>query len=64
MPDDDIRTWMITDAKHQLGEVIRTAKTEGPQRITVRGKTAAYLLPIDLYAAALARLDEEDSHDS
>ncbi len=51
--DGHVRTWNITDAKHRLGEVIRLARAEGPQRITVRGETAAYVLPIELYRASL-----------
>lgn len=34
------RTWSLQDAKARLSEVIRLAQTEGPQLVTVHGKSA------------------------
>ena len=34
-------TWQLQEAKNKLSEVIRRAREEGPQTITVRGEPAA-----------------------
>ncbi|HMO96003.1 MAG TPA: type II toxin-antitoxin system Phd/YefM family antitoxin [Tepidiformaceae bacterium] len=34
-------TWQLQEAKNKLSEVIRRAREEGPQTITVRGEEAA-----------------------
>jgi len=36
--------WQLQDAKARLSEVVKSAATEGPQEITVRGKPAAVVL--------------------
>ena len=36
-------TWQLQEAKNKLSEVIRRAREEGPQTITVRGEVAAIL---------------------
>ena len=33
------RGWKLEDAKARFSEVVRRAQSEGPQRITVRGRT-------------------------
>ena len=38
------RSWQLQEAKARLSEVVKTAVTEGPQEITVRGETAAVLI--------------------
>jgi prevent-host-death family protein len=45
-------TWKLQDAKARLGEVVRQAQTEGPQRLTVHGKEAAVVLSASDYAKA------------
>ncbi|MDP2158128.1 MAG: type II toxin-antitoxin system Phd/YefM family antitoxin [Nitrospirota bacterium] len=42
-------TWQLQEAKAHLSEVIRKAKTEGPQSITVHGSTAAVIISIEEY---------------
>lgn len=37
-------TWQLQDAKAHLSEVVQRAATEGPQRITVRGRPAAVVI--------------------
>jgi prevent-host-death family protein len=44
-----MQTWKLEDAKAKLSEVVRLAREEGPQRITVRGKEAAVVLSADAY---------------
>ncbi len=43
--------WTLATAKNQLSEVVRKARDEGPQTITVRGRDAAVLISQDAYAA-------------
>lgn len=38
------RTWQLQEAKAQLSELVKTAATDGPQEITVRGEPAAVVL--------------------
>ena len=37
-------TWTLQDAKARLSEVLRRARSEGPQRLTVHGRDAAVIL--------------------
>src|SRR5271170_5104457 len=37
-------TWKLEDAKARFSEVVRRARTEGPQRVTVRGKDAVVVI--------------------
>jgi len=41
--------WQLQDAKARLSEVIKSAKTEGPQEVTVRGQPSAVILSIEAY---------------
>ena len=45
-------TWKLEDAKAQFSEVVRRARSEGPQRVTLRGKPAVVVID----AAELDRL--------
>jgi antitoxin Phd len=42
-----MKTWQLQDAKARLSEVIKTARTDGPQIITQRGIKSAVVLPFD-----------------
>jgi prevent-host-death family protein len=44
----------LHDAKNQFSELVRRARDEGPQTVTLHGKPAAVVLSADAYAA-LAR---------
>ncbi len=46
------RGWKLEDAKARFSEVVRRAQSEGPQRVTVRGKDAVVVIS----AEELARL--------
>ncbi len=37
-------TWQLQDAKAHLSEVVQRAASEGPQRITVRGRPTAVVI--------------------
>ena len=41
--------WALQDAKARLSEVVRKAKTEGPQRITVRGREEVVVVSVEEY---------------
>ena len=41
--------WQLQEAKNRLSQVVRDAKTRGPQVITVRGEEAAVVLSPDDY---------------
>lgn len=38
------RSWQLQEAKARLSDLVRTAATDGPQEITVRGQAAAVVL--------------------
>jgi antitoxin Phd len=37
-------TWKFQDARAHLSEVVRRARSQGPQRVTVRGKDAVVVV--------------------
>jgi antitoxin Phd len=39
--------WKLEDAKARFSEVVRLARTEGPQRVTVRGKDAVVVISVE-----------------
>ncbi|HEY6136210.1 MAG TPA: type II toxin-antitoxin system Phd/YefM family antitoxin [Thermoanaerobaculia bacterium] len=43
------RTWALQDAKARFSEVVRKAKTEGPQKITVHGREEVVIVSIEEY---------------
>lgn len=47
----DSRTgqWALQDAKARFSEVVRRAKTEGPQRITVHGREEVVVVSVEEY---------------
>jgi antitoxin Phd len=40
-------TWKLEDAKARFSEVVRRARTEGPQHVTVRGKDAVVVIAVE-----------------
>lgn len=43
------RQWKLEDAKSRLSEVVRRARDEGPQSVTVRGRRAVVVLDAETY---------------
>ena len=41
--------WALQDAKARFSEVVRKAKSEGPQRITVHGREAVVVVSVEEY---------------
>lgn len=49
--------WQLQEAKNRLSEVVKAAKTKGPQIITVRGKEEVAVVSL----AELQRLRKRDA---
>ena len=43
--------WQLQDAKNRFSELVRRAREEGPQTVTLHGKPAAVVLSADAYTA-------------
>lgn len=39
--------WKLQDAKARFSELVRRARTEGPQRVTIRGHDAVVVIAVD-----------------
>jgi prevent-host-death family protein len=46
--------WSLQDAKNRFSEVVRRARREGPQTVTLRGERAAVVLSAADYDASCA----------
>ena len=44
-----MQTWQMQNAKARFSDVVRSAKQNGPQDITVHGKSVAVVLSRDLF---------------
>ncbi len=44
-----MQTWQMQTAKARFSDVVRSAKSDGPQYITVHGKSVAVVLSRDLF---------------
>jgi len=45
--DAAITRWKLEDAKARFSELVRHAREDGPQRVTVRGKDAVVVISAD-----------------
>lgn len=43
--------WKLEDAKARFSEVVRRARSDGPQRVTVRGQDAVVVVAADTFDA-------------
>lgn len=50
-----MHSWQLQEAKARLSELVKSAATEGPQAITLRGRQAAVLLSAEDYARLTRR---------
>jgi prevent-host-death family protein len=55
------RDWQLHDAKAHLSELVRRARSEGPQRITVYGEDAVIVVSATEFAQMLAPCRPERS---
>jgi len=46
--------WQLQDAKNQFSKLVQSARTQGPQIVTVRGERAAVVLSAEDYDALRA----------
>jgi prevent-host-death family protein len=46
-----MREWQLQAARNHFGELVRRARDEGPQAVSVRGKPAVVVLSVAAYAA-------------
>jgi len=46
--------WQLQDAKNQFSKLVQSARTQGPQVVTVRGERAAVVLSAQDYDALRA----------
>ena len=51
-------TWKLEDAKARLSELVRRARSEGPQRVTVRGKEAVVIISSEDYERIVPAPDQ------
>jgi prevent-host-death family protein len=50
----DLPAWKLEDAKARFSEVVRRARSEGPQRVTCRGQEAVVVIATEELARLLA----------
>ena len=50
---ESYKSWKLKHAKARFSEVVRRARTEGPQRVTVRGKDAVVVVSAEELEALL-----------
>ncbi|MEB3337236.1 MAG: type II toxin-antitoxin system Phd/YefM family antitoxin [Leptolyngbyaceae bacterium] len=54
--------WKLEDAKARFSEVVRLAREQTPQRITVRGEDAVVLISAEEFAKLLPLLEQPSLH--
>jgi prevent-host-death family protein len=54
-PVDSLKKWDQQQAKAKFSEVVRRARSEGPQLVTTRGVNAVVVISADEYAALAAK---------
>lgn len=47
--------WKLEDAKARFSELVRLARSEGPQRVTVRGRDAVVVIAVEEMERLLPR---------
>jgi prevent-host-death family protein len=55
---DQQRSWKLEDAKARFSEVVRRAQSEGPQRVTVRGRDAVVVISAEELQELLPQPDQ------
>lgn len=58
----DLKVWKLEDAKARLSEVVRLARDQEPQRITVRGEDAVVVLSAKEFAKLLPLMAQPNLH--
>jgi antitoxin Phd len=56
------RAWKLEDAKARFSEVVRLARSVGPQHVTVRGQDAVVVVSAEEFAALLPSARQPSLH--
>lgn len=56
------RAWKLEDAKARFSELVRLARSVGPQRVTVRGQDAVVVVSAENFAAMLPSARQPSLH--
>lgn len=56
------RVWKLEEAKARFSELVRCARSEGPQRVTVRGEPAVVVMSADDYARLVPVAEQPSLH--
>lgn len=59
---ENLKGWKLKDAKARVSEVVRLAREDAPQRITVRGEDAVVVLAAQDFAKLLPLLEQPSLH--
>lgn len=59
---DRYPNWKLEDAKARFSEVVRLAREQVPQRITVRGEDAVVIISAQEFAKLLPLLEQPSIH--
>jgi prevent-host-death family protein len=59
---ENLKGWKLEDAKARFSEVVRLARENAPQRITVRGEDAVVVLAARDFAKLLPLLEQPSLH--
>ena len=59
---ENFKGWKLEDAKARFSEVVRLAREDAPQRITVRGEDAVVILAAKDFAKLLPLLEQPSLH--
>jgi antitoxin Phd len=59
---DRSRAWKLEDAKARFSEVVRLARSVGPQHVTVRGQDAVVVVSAEKFAALMPSTRQPSLH--
>ncbi|MEM6597463.1 MAG: type II toxin-antitoxin system prevent-host-death family antitoxin [Cyanobacteria bacterium P01_D01_bin.36] len=59
---EELHGWKLEDAKAKLSEVVRLARTQAPQRITVRGEDAVVIISAKEFTKLLPLIQQPNLH--
>jgi len=59
---DRRQVWKLEDAKARFSEVVRLARSEGPQHVTVRGHDAVVVVSTEDFAALMPSTRQPSLH--
>ncbi|HEY9648670.1 MAG TPA: type II toxin-antitoxin system prevent-host-death family antitoxin [Chroococcidiopsis sp.] len=61
-PLDRYPNWKLEEAKARFSEVVRLAREQAPQRITVRGEDAVVIISAQEFAKLLPLIEQPSLH--